>query len=149
PLRPQVRPRSARVGLKAACRKMSRPARPEEPGVAAVGGDGGRLVGRPENDGRSRPPRSRKSPSPAHGGRSSAEGGGARGEGTAHLIEEAERRTQELSALLEVSRVVASSLNLSEVLGAILDQLGSIVEHTGSSVLILKDGELEFVDQRS
>jgi signal transduction histidine kinase len=34
-------------------------------------------------------------------------------------------------------------------LGNILDQLGSIVEHTGSSVLILKDSELEFVDQRS
>jgi signal transduction histidine kinase len=48
-----------------------------------------------------------------------------------------------------VSRVVASSLDLSEVLGAILDQLGSIVEHTGSAVLILKDSELEFVDQRS
>jgi signal transduction histidine kinase len=68
---------------------------------------------------------------------------------TARIVEEAERQTRELSALLEVSRVVASSLNLSEVLGAILDQLGSIVEHTGSSVLILKDGELEFVDQRS
>jgi signal transduction histidine kinase len=73
----------------------------------------------------------------------------SRARDTVSLVEEAERRTRELSALLEVSRVVASSLDLSEVLGAILDQLGSIVEHTGSSVLILKDSELEFVDQRS
>ena len=45
---------------------------------------------------------------------------------TARLIDEAERRTRETTALLEVSRVVASSLDLSEVLGAILDQLGAI-----------------------
>jgi signal transduction histidine kinase len=68
---------------------------------------------------------------------------------TAPLAEEAERRARETAALLEVSRVVASSLDLSEVLGAILDQLGSIIEHTGSSVLTLTDGELEFVDSRS
>src|SRR5688572_25113976 len=67
----------------------------------------------------------------------------------ARLVEEAERRTRETTALLEVSRVVASSLDLSEVLGAILNQLGSIVDHTGSAVLTLADGELEFVDQRS
>jgi signal transduction histidine kinase len=85
-------------------------------------------------------PKSRRPPLSHPAGEGSPRSGG--GEGT-------ERRTRELSALLEVSRVVASSLDLSEVLGAILDQLGSIVEHTGSSVLILKDGELEFVDQRS
>jgi signal transduction histidine kinase len=73
----------------------------------------------------------------------------AQSDETARLIEEAERRTRETAALLEVSRVVASSLDLSEVLAAILDQLGSIVDHTGASVLIVKDGELEFVDQRS
>jgi signal transduction histidine kinase len=67
----------------------------------------------------------------------------------ARLLEDTERRTRELTALLEVSRVVASSLDLNQVLGAILDQLGSIVEHTGSAVLILRDSELEFVDQRS
>jgi hypothetical protein len=67
----------------------------------------------------------------------------------ARLVEEAERRARETTALLEVSRVVSSSLDLSEVLGAILDKLGAITEHTGSAVLILKDSELEFVDQRS
>jgi signal transduction histidine kinase len=104
----------------------ARPARPEEPGVPATGGDGGRLVGRAEHN--ATPP---DQPD------------------TARLIEEAQHRTRELTALLEVSRVVASSLDLSEVLGTILDQLGTIVEHTGSSALILDGNELEFLDQRS
>src|SRR5438552_6482062 len=68
---------------------------------------------------------------------------------TARLIDEAERRTRETTALLEVSRVVASSLDLSEVLGAILDQLGAITEHTGASILLIRDDVFEFVAARS
>jgi len=68
---------------------------------------------------------------------------------TARLIDEAERRTRETTALLEVSRVVASSLDLSEVLGAILDQLGAITEHTGASILLIRDDAFEFVAARS
>src|SRR5881397_958110 len=67
----------------------------------------------------------------------------------ARLAEEAERRTRETTALLEVSRVVASSLDLSEVLGAILDQLGAITEHTGASILLIRDDVFEFVAARS
>src|SRR5438093_2621178 len=68
---------------------------------------------------------------------------------TARLIDEAERRTRETTALLEVSRVVASSLDLSEVLGAILDQLGAITEHTGASILLIRHDAFEFVAARS
>ena len=68
---------------------------------------------------------------------------------TARLVEEAERRTREATALLEVSRVVASSLDLGEVLGAILDQLGAIMEHTGASILLIQDDSFEFVAARS
>src|SRR5207247_3141746 len=68
---------------------------------------------------------------------------------TAHLVEEAERRTRETTALLEISRVVASSLDLNEVLGAILDQLGAITEHTGASILLIRDDAFEFVAARS
>jgi len=67
----------------------------------------------------------------------------------ARLVEEAERRTREMSALLEVSRVVASSLDLSEVLGAILDQLGAITEHTGASIVLFTDDAFEFAETRS
>jgi signal transduction histidine kinase len=64
----------------------------------------------------------------------------------ADLVEEAERRARELTALLEVSRVVASSLDLGDVLGAILDQLGAIMEHTGASILLIRDDDtFEFV----
>jgi signal transduction histidine kinase len=76
-------------------------------------------------------------------------GTGADGVEMARLVEEAERRTRETTALLEVSRVVASSLDLSEVLGAILDQLGAITEHTGASILLIRDEAFEFVAARS
>jgi len=65
------------------------------------------------------------------------------------LLSEAERRTRETTALLEVSRVVASSLDLSDVLGAILEQLGAITEHTGAAVLLMRDDAFEFAEARS
>ena len=45
--------------------------------------------------------------------------------------------------------MVASSLVLSDVLGAIVDQLGAITEHTGASVVLFKDDEFEFAEARS
>ena len=68
---------------------------------------------------------------------------------TARLVEEAESRTREATALLEVSRVVASSLDLGEVLSAILDQLGAIMDHTGASILLIRDDSFEFVAAHS
>jgi len=67
----------------------------------------------------------------------------------ARLVEEADRRARETTALLEISRVVASSLDLNEVLVAILDQLGAITEHTGASILLIRDDAFEFVAARS
>jgi len=67
----------------------------------------------------------------------------------ARLLEETERQTREMAALLEVSRVVASSLDLSDVLGAILGQLGAITEHTGASILLVKEDAFEFAEARS
>jgi signal transduction histidine kinase/HAMP domain-containing protein len=67
----------------------------------------------------------------------------------ARLFEQTQTRTRELRALLEVSRVVSSTLDLGEVLGAILDELGAITEHTGASILLFREDALEFVDARS
>ena len=60
-----------------------------------------------------------------------------------------EYRERELAALLEVSRTIASTLDLREVLGAILDQLGAITEHTGASILLVREDAFEFVEARS
>ena len=65
------------------------------------------------------------------------------------LLEEAERRNRETAALLESARAVASSLDLGDVLGSIIDQLGSIIEHTGASILLFRDDAVEFVEARS
>jgi PAS domain S-box-containing protein len=51
-----------------------------------------------------------------------------------------EERTRELSALLEVSNDVASTLELEPLLGLILDQLGTVVDYRDTSLLVL-DGE--------
>jgi signal transduction histidine kinase len=65
------------------------------------------------------------------------------------LLQEAERRSREMAALLEVSRVVASSLDLGAVLGAIVDQLGAITEHTGASIVLFREESFEFAEARS
>jgi signal transduction histidine kinase/HAMP domain-containing protein len=65
------------------------------------------------------------------------------------LEQRVEDRTRELAALLEVSRAVASSLDPKEVLGTILDQLGTIIEHTGSAILLVRDDAFEIVEARS
>jgi GAF domain-containing protein len=67
----------------------------------------------------------------------------------ARLFEETQRRERELAALLEVSRAIASTLDVGEVLSAILDQLGAVTEHTGASILLFRDDAMEFVGARS
>jgi signal transduction histidine kinase len=79
--------------------------------------------------------------------RQSAEDDGSHAE--PRTKEEAERIARELTALLEVSRVVASSLDLGDVLGAILDQLGAITEHTGASLVLYGEDSFEFAEARS
>ena len=67
----------------------------------------------------------------------------------ASLFEQTERRTRELTALLEVSRAVASTLDAREVLGAILGQLSAVTEHTGSAILLVQDDAFEIVEAES
>jgi signal transduction histidine kinase len=57
-------------------------------------------------------------------------------------------RTRELSSLLEISRTVASTLQLKPLLGLILDQLKTVVEYSGASILTVEGDGLVFLDYR-
>jgi two-component system nitrate/nitrite sensor histidine kinase NarX len=59
-----------------------------------------------------------------------------------HLEQRVEERTHELSTLLEVSHNVNSTLDLGSLLDLILDQLRTVVEYTGASILTLDEGYL-------
>ncbi len=67
----------------------------------------------------------------------------------ARLFAQAQARTRELGALLEVSRAVVSTLNVRDLMGAILDELQTILPHDGSSVVVLEHNELVIVDSRA
>jgi PAS domain S-box-containing protein len=55
-------------------------------------------------------------------------------------------RTRELSALLDVSRKVASTLELRPLLALILNQLSTVVDYSGAAVITLEDDEFVIVD---
>jgi len=57
-------------------------------------------------------------------------------------------RTRELSTLLEVSKDVASTLELEPLLGLILDQLRTVVDYTDSSLLVFEGEDLVTVGYR-
>jgi GAF domain-containing protein len=57
-------------------------------------------------------------------------------------------RTRELATLLEVSRNVASTLELRPLLGLILDQLKSIVDYSGVGLLSLQGEAYTFLEYR-
>jgi len=57
-------------------------------------------------------------------------------------------RTRELATLLEVSHNVASTLELKPLLGLILEQLKTVVDYTGSSILTLEGDEPRIVHAR-
>ncbi len=59
-----------------------------------------------------------------------------------------EERTRELSSLLEISHTVASTLHLKPLLGLILDQLKTVVDYSGSSILAVEGEDLVFLDDR-
>jgi PAS domain S-box-containing protein len=63
-----------------------------------------------------------------------------------HRVEE---RTRELSSLLEISHTVASTLQLDPLLGLILDQLKTVVDYTGSAILVVEGESLIILDNRS
>jgi signal transduction histidine kinase len=57
-------------------------------------------------------------------------------------------RTRELSAILEVSRNVASTLELVPLLGLILDQLKQVVDYTGAAIFTVEEEQVRVVDYR-
>lgn len=57
-------------------------------------------------------------------------------------------RTHELSTLLEISRTIASTLELKPLLGLILDQLKFVADYSGASILTLQGDELAYLDYR-
>jgi nitrate/nitrite-specific signal transduction histidine kinase len=69
-------------------------------------------------------------------------------ESYANLEQKVTARTRELSILLEVSHNVASTLELEPLLGLILDQLKSVVDYDGASILALDRGELKLLAYR-
>jgi signal transduction histidine kinase len=56
------------------------------------------------------------------------------------LEQRVEERTRELTSLLEVAEATSSTLELSSLLGVILDQLQVVADYTGAAILI-EDGE--------
>ncbi|HWZ17974.1 MAG TPA: PAS domain S-box protein, partial [Ktedonobacteraceae bacterium] len=65
------------------------------------------------------------------------------------LEQRVEERTRELSSLLEISHTVASTLQLDPLLGLILDQLKTVVDYTGSAILVVEGEDLIVLDNRS
>jgi PAS domain S-box-containing protein len=57
-------------------------------------------------------------------------------------------RTQELATLLEVSRNVASTLELQPLLGLILDHLKAVVDYTGAAFFIVEEEYVRVLDYR-
>ncbi len=60
----------------------------------------------------------------------------------------AEERTRELATLLEVSADVASSLELSQLFGTILDQVKNTVDYAAASILGYENGEFVLLESR-
>jgi signal transduction histidine kinase len=64
-----------------------------------------------------------------------------------HLLEQRiAERTRELSAILEVSHNVASTLELAPLLGLILDQLKRVVDYTGAAIFTIEEERARVVD---
>jgi len=60
-----------------------------------------------------------------------------------HMLEQrVAERTRELSTLLEVSRNIASTLELEPLLGLVLDQLKAVVDYSGATILTLEGDDL-------
>lgn len=55
-------------------------------------------------------------------------------------------RTRELSALLEVSRNVASSQELQPLLTLILNLLKTVVDYSGAGIVLIKDNQYEMIE---
>ncbi len=57
-------------------------------------------------------------------------------------------RTRELKLLLDVSQNVASTLDVQELAGRVLDQLGGVLRHDGAAVLIIEGDDVRVLQTR-
>jgi len=64
------------------------------------------------------------------------------------LERKVEERTKELSALLEVTQTVNSTLELKPLLSLILSQLQRVIDYSGAAIATLEDDHLIFLDYR-
>jgi len=64
----------------------------------------------------------------------------------ARLYRQAQARTRELSALLDVSKGIAATLEPQRLVGVILEQLRKVIDYTGASVLMHQDNSLAVLD---
>lgn len=64
------------------------------------------------------------------------------------LEQRVSERTRELSALLEVSHTVTSTLELEPLLGLILDQLQTVVDNVGAGIFVPQGEYLRVLDYR-
>jgi signal transduction histidine kinase/HAMP domain-containing protein len=58
-----------------------------------------------------------------------------------HLEQRVAARTRELTTLLEISRNVALTMDLEPLLELVLDQLKTVIDYTGASILVLEEEE--------
>jgi PAS domain S-box-containing protein len=66
-----------------------------------------------------------------------------------HFLEERiEHRTHQLRTLLDVSRHVASTLDMQTLLGVVLDQLKLVLDYTGAAVFALEGDDLQILAYR-
>jgi PAS domain S-box-containing protein len=72
----------------------------------------------------------------------------ARAQAYRMLEQNGEERSRQLSALLEVSHNVASTLELKPLLGLILDQLKTIVDYDVAAIYVFEGDELHILDYR-
>lgn len=64
------------------------------------------------------------------------------------LEQRVEERTRELSTLLEISRNVASTLELKPLLNLILDQLQVVTGYSGAGIMVVDGDEVAFLEVR-
>jgi len=66
----------------------------------------------------------------------------------ARLYEQTQQRTRELTALLDVSHTVAATLDLRQIVALILDQLRTVLDYTGGSLMLVEGDEFVIIDSR-
>lgn len=67
----------------------------------------------------------------------------------ARLYQESRGRALQLATLLEVSRDIASTTGLEDVMRATLDQLQRVIPYRGAGIWLLEDGSLHLIEDRT